>query len=364
MKAVILVGGKATRLLPLTCNTPKSMVPVRNKPFMEYVIRHLARHQIGEIIMAVSHLPEPIKDYFKDGRNFGCRISYVLEDEPLGTAGAIRNALDRPDGPFLVLNGDIFTDLDLTAMIRFHREKKAQTTIVLTPVANPSAYGLVETDSQGRVTRFLEKPSPEQITTNMINAGTYVLEPEILDRIPLKTNVSIERRVFPGLVASGQPVYGYPSDSYWIDIGTPAKYFKLNQDLLGGNNSEGDSDKETEISSGANCRIHETAHFKGPVLIGNGCQIGPRAVIHGPVVIGHDCIIKEDAIVEESIIWQKTEIGAGAKLKKSIIANDCLLENRSVVEESVLGNNIVIGNDLKLGRGSKIWAGTVIKTPL
>ena len=364
MKAVILVGGRATRLLPLTCNTPKSMVPVQNKPFMEYVIGHLGRHQIGEIIMALSHLSEPIMDYFQHGHKFGCRISYALEDEPLGTAGAIKNALDCPDGPFLVLNGDIFNDLDLTAMIRFHQERKAKATIALTPVANPSAYGLVETDPQGRVTRFLEKPSPEQITTNMINAGTYVLEPEVLDYIPAKTNVSIERRVFPELVASGQPVYGYPSSSYWIDIGTPAKYLKLNQDLLGENNASTAGNSEAPISSGTDCHIDQTAHLEGPVVIGNGCQIRPRAVIHGPAVIGHGCIIKEDARVEESIIWQNTEIGTGAKLKKSIVANNCRLDSRSMLEESVLGDNVVIGSNLKLGPGSKIWARTVIKPPL
>ena len=180
MKAVILVGGEATRLVPLTCNTPKAMVPVLNTPFLEHVIHHLSEHQVRDVILAQRHLSQPIKGYFGNGSQFGLRLGYTVEDAPLGTAGAVKNAEKYLDDAFLVLNGDIFTDLDISAMIGFHQERKAKATIALTPVDDPTSYGLIETNAQGRVTRFLEKPKWSEVTTNMINAGTYVLEPEVL----------------------------------------------------------------------------------------------------------------------------------------------------------------------------------------
>ena len=193
MKAVILVGGEATRLLPLTCNRPKAMVPVLNIPFLEHVIRYLSKHQIKDIILAQSHLSQPIKSYFGDGSQFGVKLSYTVEDAPLGTAGAVKNTERYLGETFLVLNGDIFTDLDITAMISFHLERRAKATIALTPVDDPTSYGLIETDAQERVMRFLEKPSWSQVTTNMINAGTYVLEPDVLTHIPPQTNFTFER---------------------------------------------------------------------------------------------------------------------------------------------------------------------------
>lgn len=196
MKAVILVGGGATRLLPLTCHIPKAMVPVLNTPFLEYVISYLSRHQVKDIILAQGHLQQS-ESYFGDGSQFGVRLSYLKEDTPLGTAGAVKNAEAYLVESFLVLNGDIFTDLDIMAMINFHRERKARVTIALTPVSDPTSYGLIETDAQGRVTRFLEKPSWNQVTTNMINAGCYVLEPEVLAHIPVQVNFSFERDLFP-----------------------------------------------------------------------------------------------------------------------------------------------------------------------
>ena len=194
MKAVILVGGKATRLLPLTVNTPKSIVPVLNIPFLQHVIRYLSRHQVKDIILAQGHLAQPIQGYLSNSSQFGVKLSYVLEDTPRGTAGAIKNAEQYLDDTFLVLNGDTFTDLDITAMIDLHQKRRAKATIAITPVDDPTSYGLIETGDQGRLTRFLEKPSREQLTTNtsMVNAGTYILEPDILAQIPPQTEVSIE----------------------------------------------------------------------------------------------------------------------------------------------------------------------------
>lgn len=238
MKAVILVGGEATRLLPLTCNTPKAMVPVLNIPFLEHVIRYLSKHQIKDIILAQGYLAQPIEDYLGDGSQLGVKLNYVVEDTPLGTAGAVKNAERYLDETFLMLNGDIFTDLDITAMIDLHQERKAKATIALTPVDDPTSYGLIETDAEGRITRFLEKPKRSQVTTNTINAGTYTLEPEILAQMPPQTKISIEREVFPLLLEQGKPVYAYPSSAYWIDMGTPEKYFRLHRDLLSGESSQ------------------------------------------------------------------------------------------------------------------------------
>ena len=199
MKAVILVGGKGTRLLPLTCNTPKPMVPVMNRPFMEYVIRHLGEHMANDVIMAMDYLPKAIEGYFGDGSKFNKSIRYCVENNPMDTAGAVKNTecYINARESFLVLNGDIFTNLDFTDMMRYHREKKAKVTIALTPVPDPTNYGLIETTPEGRITRFLEKPKPEEVTTNMINAGTYILEPEVLDYIPKDTSWSFERKLFP-----------------------------------------------------------------------------------------------------------------------------------------------------------------------
>ena len=196
MKAVILVGGQGTRLYPLTCNIPKAMVPVLNIPFLEHVIHHLSKHQVKDIILAQGHLSQSIESYLGDGSQLGVRLSYLVEDTPLGTAGAIKNAERYLDETFLVLNGDIFTDLNITALIDSHLKRKAKVTIALTPVDDPTIYGVVETNTSGRISRFLEKPTWNEVTTNMINAGTYALEPDVLTRIPPQTNVSIERETF------------------------------------------------------------------------------------------------------------------------------------------------------------------------
>jgi len=344
MKAVILVGGEATRLLPLTCNIPKAMVPVLNIPFLEHVIRYLSSHQIKDITLAQSHLAQPIKSYFGDGSQFEVKLSYTVEDVPLGTAGAVKNAERYLDGTFLVLNGDIFTDLDITAMIDFHRRRKATATIALTPVDDPTSYGLIETDAQGRVTRFLEKPKWSEVTTNMINAGTYVLEPEVLAQIPPQANFSFERGVFPLLLDQGQPIYAYPSSAYWIDIGTPEKYLQLHRDLLSGKSSQ---------------------YTPSPkrVVIGEHCHIHPTAQLMGAVVIGAGCTILEDTVIEESIIWRNARLGQRVNLKNSIVADNCCLNADSIIEDSILADNVTVASGCKLEPGSRIWPGTTVEPP-
>ncbi len=361
MKAVILVGGEAIRLRPLTCNTPKAMMPVLNVPFLEHVIRHLSKHQIKDIILAQGHLAQPIEGYLGDGSQLGVRLTHVVEDTPRGTAGAVKNTEEYIDETFLVLNGDVFTDLDISAMIDLHRQRKAKATIALTPVDDPTSYGLIETDAQSRVTHFLEKPSWCEVTTNMINAGTYVLEPDILVQIPPEAKVSFEREVFPQLLARGEPIYAYSSSAYWIDIGTPQKYLQFHRDLLSGKSAHYTSAKGEEVLIGKQCNIHPTAQIKGPVVIGNNCSIGLHVKLIGPVVIGDGCTILEDSVIEDSIIWRNVRLGPQVNLKNSILADNCYLKSGSICEESVLGDNVTVASDCKLEPGSKVWPGTTIE---
>jgi len=343
MKAVILIGGEATRLRPLTQNIPKAVVPVLNTPFLELVFRHLSRHGVRDIVLTQSRLM-PIAGYFGDGSQFGIRIDYTNEDAPLGTAGAVKNAEKYLTGAFLVLNGDVLTDLDISAMVSFHHQKRARVTIALTPVDDPTSYGLVETDDENRITRFLEKPHPDQITTNLINAGIYVIEADVLARIPPQTSFSFERQLFPQLLEEGEPVYAYPSTGYWIDIGTPQRYLQLNQDLLAGKASSQD--------------YGLTPHIE--VLLGDKTSLNPRAQIKGPAVIGSGCTIAEDALIEQSVIWQQVRIGRRARVKNSIVANHCQLGDDCVIEDAVLGDNVTVTRGAKLAPGSKIEPGTTV----
>ncbi|UCB43121.1 MAG: NDP-sugar synthase [Dehalococcoidales bacterium] len=339
MQAVILVGGQATRLRPLTINTPKSMVPVLNRPFLEYVIQNLSRHGVTEIILARHHLAGPIESYLGDGSRFGVGIRYVIEEEARGTAGAIKNVEKYLDGTFLALNGDIFSDLDITEIVRFHTEQNARATIALVPVEDPSAYGLIETDLTGRVRRFLEKPDPGEITTNLINAGTYVLEPEVLAQIPPDVQVSIERETYPLLVSSGQPVYAFSFAGYWMDVGTSEKYLQLHRDLLSG--------KSTWYTPGTD----------EEVLIGEGCSIDPTAQITGPVVIGAGCTVGEGSIVEDSVIWHDVLLGSRVRVQSSVIADNCTLNDGSIVEGTALGDHVMVVAGGRVEPGSTVEPG-------
>jgi mannose-1-phosphate guanylyltransferase len=359
MKALILVGGEGTRLRPLTCHTPKAMVPVLNVPFLEHYLDHLHRHGVTEIVLAMGHLSRPLDEYFGDGSRFGIRLVRSLEDQPLGTAGAIKNAERCLEGTFIAGNGDQFTDLDLTAMCRFHRERKAVATIALTPVEDPTSYGLIETDRDGRVLRFVEKPKKEDVTTNMINAGTYVLGSEVLDIIHPGANVSIERQVFPQLVRMGAPVYAFPSTSYWIDIGTPAKYLQVQRDLLEGKVSGYERTRNGQVIAGKKCIIHPGAQIKGPAIIGDNCIIEKDAKLTGPIVLGQGVDVHSGATISGSILWNNVEVESGVVLKDSIVANDSCLKAECNIEGAVIGDHVTVDGGARLGPGAKIWPSDV-----
>jgi mannose-1-phosphate guanylyltransferase len=249
-----------------------------------------------------------------------------MEKEPMGTAGAIKNAEKYLDGTFLVLNGDIFTDLDIADMMACHQHQRALATISLSWVDNPSAFGVIETDSDQRVKRFIEKPPPGEASTNWINAGTYILEPGILKYIPANSHFMFERGLFPLLLELGEPVYGYPSHGYWLDMGTPAKYLSLNCDLLLSKTSSPLTANKGGSYCGQGVTIHPSARVIAPVAIGNNCQISRRTYIKGPVVIGPDCYLEEGANIENAVLWSKVHISANARLRHCIIGSNTSIE--------------------------------------
>ncbi len=324
VKAVILVGGPGTRLQPLTDSIPKSLVPVLNKPFMEHTFAYLKHYGIEDIIITLNYLPESIMDHFGDGARFGVRLSYYIEEEPLGTAGAVKNAEELLDNTFVVLNGDIFTDIDLADMVARHRNNNAVATISLKWVDDPSAFGVVETDDTDRVQRFIEKPPASEATTNWINAGIYVLEPAVLEHVPAKTHYMVERGLFPYLVDSGQRVFGYPFRGYWMDTGTLEYYFSLNSDLLSSKTTSpllGKLDPATVYYESDDVDIDPSASIVPPAIIGRGCRIGPGVTVKGPVVIGPDCVLEEGAGVDGTILWNEVKIGAKASLNRCIVSS-------------------------------------------
>jgi mannose-1-phosphate guanylyltransferase len=353
MKAVILVGGEGTRLRPLTCNTTKAMVPVLNKPFLEHLLGYLKGHGVADIILAMSYLPQGIKSYFGGGAGLGVSLSYLVEEEPLGTAGAVKNADGYLDESFLMLNGDVFTDLDITAMIGFHRQRGAAATIAVTPVEDPTAYGLIETSADGRITRFREKPARDEVTTNTINAGIYILEPAVLARIPPGKKVSIERETFQQLLEQGEAVYAYTSTAYWLDMGTPEKYLRLNHDLLLGR-----APSLFKVSSGVQTggsRVDPSATIEAPVLIGEGCVIGPGVLVKGPAVIGPGCQIEAGAAIEGAVLWDNVSVGRRARLRNCIAASHSQIRADSEVPDNcVLGDRAVVGKNSKLAQGTRI----------
>src|SRR5471032_912812 len=280
MKAILLAGGKGTRLRPLTVHTPKPIVPIFDRPFLHYQLDLLKQvPEIDEVILSLNYQPRRIEEVFGDGGDSGLAIKYVVEPAPLGTAGAIRYAGESLRESVVVFNGDVLTEVDLAAVIALHRERKATATIVLTPVENPTAYGLVEADERGNVKRFLEKPNPDEITCDTINAGIYILEPDTFDRIPKDTPWSIERSFFPSLIERKEAFVAYIYDGYWIDIGTPDKYIQVHRDIMD-RHYVGHRAMPFAATPGAawvspDARVEDGAIIEGPCFIDEGAVVRP-----------------------------------------------------------------------------------------
>ena len=345
MKAILLAGGKGTRLRPLTIHTPKPIVPIFDRPFLHYQLDRLKQvPEIDEVILSLNYQPRRIEEIFGDGGESGLAIRYVVEPVPLGTAGAVRYAGESLRESVVVFNGDILTGIDLAAVIRLHRERKAKATIVLTPVDNPSAYGLVETDGSGNVQRFLEKPRQDEITCNTINAGIYVLEPDTFDRIPKDTPWSIERSFFPSLIERGERFCAYVDRGYWIDIGTPEKYMQVHRDIMAGRYRAApfaDGASSTWISPQA--RIEEGVTIEGPCFIDAGAVVKTGARIGPYTVIGRQCWIEEHATLDRAILWPNSRISQEAVVRGSILGRHCHVGRSALIENGVvLGDKSVI----------------------
>lgn len=333
-----MVGGEGTRLRPLTYSVVKSMVPVANRPFIEHVILKLAAHNINDIVLAMGYKPDSIFSYFKNGAETGIKLTYSLEETPLGTAGAVKNAGGHVKDTFFVLNGDTFSDINYTDMLAFHRRNKSRATIALSHVDDPTRFGVVETADDGRVKAFIEKPTWDKVTSHWINAGVYILEPSVLDYIPRNQFYMFEKGVFPAMLEKGDPVYGYSSKSYWIDMGRPSQYHQLNCDILRGLCS---SPLHTagDISIDPSCEVHPSARISGPAVINCDCKIGEGAIIKGPVVIGRNCLIGKGAIIENTLLWDEIIIGAGASIIGSIIAGGAKIEENTRLEDMTVNQD-------------------------
>lgn len=336
MHAVILAGGKGTRLRPLTVYTPKPIVPVCNRPFLLYQIEILRRAGITDITLSLSYQPDKIEHVIGDGSEYGVNLRFIAEPSPLGTAGAYRFAADQLQETTVVLNGDILTDIDLSVILDHHRKHNAAATLALKPVENPLAYGLVETDADSRIIRFIEKPKADEIAqfkVNTINAGIYVLEPSILELMPKGENRSFEYDIFPEILKREMPFYGYVMESeYWRDIGTPASYLAAHRDFLGGVIT-GFEMEDTGVSD-----IATAAVIDSHSVIGDECVIKPGSRILNSV-IGPGVHIEEKAVIEDSVIWAHTRISTAAEIRSAIIGRSCHIGRNAVVGEgTVLGD--------------------------
>jgi mannose-1-phosphate guanylyltransferase/phosphomannomutase len=359
MRAVLMAGGSGTRLRPLTCDLPKPMVPVLNRPIAEHIINLLKRHHITEVIATLHYLPDVMRDYFQDGSDFGVEMTYsVEEDQPLGTAGCVKNIAELLDDTFLVISGDSITDFDLQEAIAFHKQKKSKATLVLTRVPNPIEFGVVITDKDHKIRRFLEKPSTSEIFSDTVNTGTYILEPEVLDYLPENEECDFSQDLFPLLLKKGEPMYGYIAEGYWCDVGHLEAYREAQYDALYGKVKLDFAYAEQSPGQwiGVNTYIDPTAKVETPVMIGDNCRIGPGAIIEEGTVIGDNVTVGAEADLKRAIIWNGAMIGDEVYLVASIIARGSRVERRAqVLEGAVVGPLSAVGEEAQISTGVRVW---------
>jgi NDP-sugar pyrophosphorylase family protein len=343
MQALILAGGKGTRLRPLTMHTPKPIVPIANQPFLLYQLELLKRADVRDVILSLSYQPHKIEDKLGDGADYNVRISYAVESSPLGTAGAYRNAASLISETTVVFNGDVLTDIDMNEVIRFHREHQAVATIVLAPVPNPTAYGLVETEKDGRVRRFLEKPKPEEVTCDTINAGIYILEPRVLDYVPEGEPFMFEYGVFPQLLDSKEPFFAYIWRGYWRDIGTASSYLQANLDVIAGRVKllEPPSAERGE-------KFDATAEIEAPSAVDPSCTLKAGVQIINSVV-SRNCYIEERARIENSVVRGGTRVGGGSTVQGAVIGKGCHIGRAVEIKGAVLGDKSVVTDYSQVG---------------
>jgi mannose-1-phosphate guanylyltransferase len=356
MQALILAGGEGTRLRPLTSTVPKPVVPLVDRPFIAFMIDWLREHGVDDIVMSCGHLASGVRNVLGDGEAFGIRLRYVEEPRPLGTGGALKFAEQLLDERFLMLNGDVLTDLDVSGQLEQHERTGATATLALTPVDDPTAYGLVRNNDDCAVTEFVEKPSPDQIDTRNISAGVYVLERAVLEMLEAGEPASIERVVFPRLVGDG--LYGCVSRGYWLDIGTPERYLQGTFDILEG--SVGTQVAE-RMGAGYLC-IEQGVESQGRIvpsaLVESGCRIGEGARIGGRAVLEHGVSVGENTTIEGSVVMRGAEIGANCTLRGCIVAGGVRIGDNCLVDGmSVLGEGVTIGAGNVVSNGARVFPG-------
>ncbi|WP_328633260.1 NDP-sugar synthase [Streptomyces sp. NBC_00356] len=347
-EAILLVGGKGTRLRPLTVNTPKPMVPAAGVPFLTHQLARAKAAGVDHIVLATSYLAEVFEPYFGDGSGLGLHIEYVTEVEPLGTGGAIRNVASRlhsgPDDPVLIFNGDILTGLDIAALVDEHKTTGADVSLHLSRVEDPRAYGLVPTDDTGRVTAFLEKPqTPEEIVTDQINAGAYVFRRSVIDTIPTGRPVSVERETFPDLLSSGAHLQGMVDSTYWLDLGTPQAFVRGSADLVMGRApSPAVPGRRGDRLILPTARVAPDAKLTEGTVVGEGALIGEGARISGSAILP-DAVIEPGAVIMDSLVGTAARVGA-----------------RTTLKDAVIGDGAHVGADNELQSGARIWCNTTL----
>jgi mannose-1-phosphate guanylyltransferase len=359
VQAVILVGGEGTRLRPLTSTVPKPVVPLVDRPFIVYMLEWLKRHGVEDVILSCGFLATSVRNVLGDGSQLGLRLRFVEEPEPRGTAGALKYAEAFLDERFLMLNGDVLTDIDLTAQIAQHEATGATGTLALVPVSDPTNYGLVRLNDDNAVREFVEKPSADQIDTNLISAGAYVLERSIVDMIEPDRNVSIEREIWPRLVGEG--LYGFPSDAYWLDIGTPERYLQGTFDIIEGNVQ---TDVLARLGAGY-LAVADGANVSGrvipPAVVERGCEVAAGAHVGSLVVLGGGVHVGKGSRIERSVVLQGAEVGAGCTLTDCIVAAGVRIGDRTVISGgAVIGEGVTVGADNLLSRGVRVFPNTEI----
>jgi mannose-1-phosphate guanylyltransferase/phosphomannomutase len=360
-----MAGGEGSRLRPLTCNLPKPMVSIMNRPVMEHTINLLKYYGITDIGITLMYHPQHIKDFFGSGKNFGVNITYFIEETPLGTAGGIKSAESFLDEPFIVISGDSLTNLDISKAIDFHKQKKSIATLILTKVAVPLDYGVVLTNDNGSITGFLEKPSWGEIFSDTVNTGTYILEPEIFNYIEPNVNTDFSRDVFPNLLSSSKRMFGYIMSDYWCDIGDIRSYVKSHCDILEQKikiDFEGTQIKKN-VWVGNGTIIDSNAEINGPCIIGSNCKIGNGTLIDNYSIIGNNTIIEDDVSVVRSIIWDNCYVGYGSELRGAILCNQVNLKHYvSVFENAVIGEACRIHERVIIKPDIKIWPKKTIES--
>jgi len=359
-KAIIMAGGFGTRLRPLTLNIPKPLVPMMQRPMMHHIADLLKKYGVKEITSMLYYQPEAIKEYFGDGSKFGYKMHYIMSDADYGTAGSVRNAYDFVDGRFIVISGDVLTDFDLSKAIEFHESRGAMATMVLTHVKNPLQFGVVITDKDGRITRFLEKPTWGEVFSDAINTGIYILEKEVLDLIPYREDYDFSKQLFPKMLKEKMPLYGYIAEGYWRDVGTLTEYQEAHMDCLNGKVNLDFTYDYNEIQEGVHA--HKTAQFdpsvikfSGKVIIGENCKIGKEVFLTSSV-IGDGTVIGDGCDVSNTVVWRNSKIGKDSNIYMSVITDEVTVEPKAKIEEQTfIADKCKIGKEANIRPGVKIW---------